>query len=336
MPPEMDDSTPALGNAANAPDPAAEFNAALNEAIDGIDAPGKPAADDFDLGSPQGADEPGEQAPADAAALGEPASGNQPQAGEQSQDVWATAPQPLREAFEALKRDSDLRVRSMAGRHSHLERELQALRQQQQSNQQQPGTQPQDGREPSAGQGTASTGLDHDTIKQLREDYPEVAGPLIDLIAAQQTKLDQLSAPVQQFQQQQATAYANAQEQLLTSQVPDWQHAVRDDRFLGWLDTQPTALREAFQRNVENIVDGADAALVVSKFKADVGFAAAPTPGRAATPPPQDARRNRQLAGGRDIGGNGPPASNTGPSDQDFDGSLNYWLEKAEREASSR
>jgi hypothetical protein len=337
MPPISDDSNTALGNAADAPSPTAEFDAALNEAIAKEVSP-DPSADDLGGDHTPGEDaaEPGDKAPAvDAAALGDTASATA-QAGEAPQDIWANAPQQLRDAYEAEKRNADLRIRSMAGRHSSLERQLQQERQQRAQGQQPQGQvqdDPAQGRE-TGGAYVPATSLEADTIKQLREDYPEVAGPLIDLIAAQQARLDQMAQPVQQMQQQQATAFVTEQEKLLTDQVPDWQDAVMDDRFAGWLQSEPTSVQDAMQRNFSQIVDGADAALVVSRFKAAVGFAAPSSAAPAAQP--QDDRRARQLAAGRDSAASPPPASNVGPSDQDFDGSLNYWLDKAEKQAASR
>lgn len=318
--------------AANAPTEDQDFDAAMAAAISDLD--GTPA-DDAAAGEGQddqqqsAADTP---APApDAAADTPSADSNASPQGSATDDIWATAPAELRDAFEKQQRDWDLRLRSANGRVSAFQRQLaqfqqgqtQQPAQQQETNQQQ---------EPQA-QASAKSVIDltDPKFQQMREDFPEVAGPLLDIVESLASRLDQVGKTAGAFEQQQTKQFLDAQEQTLTQAHPDWQAAATDDRFAGWLQTQPTAIQEAFQRNHSSIVDGQDAALVIGMFKQAVGFSAQQQQQTPASAPSQDPRRQRQLASGRDAGRTGPAAA-SGIADNDFESHMDAAIAKLERQ----
>lgn len=303
-----------------------EFDAAFDEAA-GVTDDGA-AASFADTGqTEQRAAEP--PAPADAGATPPPAAAQAPAQANSEDDPWSKADPALRQLFEDFKRDSELRLQGAKGRASGQERELQQLRQELAALKAGNGNAQHSGQAAANDEGGQdATPLSDESLQRLREDYPEVAGPLLDVIGDLKAQIGQLQAPVGALQQQQQAAALTAQEQILASQHPDWTTVIASDRdrFFGWLQEQPTSIKEAFARNESAIVDGADAALVIGKFKSDLGFAAPAQQQQAPTNPVQD-RRQRQIAAGRDAGRNGPPAA-TGIPD-DFDAAFDAFAAKA-------
>lgn len=335
MPPEtVQNNDQSDAAAKNAPTEEQDFDAALEAAISAQD--GTPAHDAaVDEGreeQQQSADEspaPAHEAAADAPGADSEAS---PQ-GSANDDIWANAPAELREAFEKQQRDWDLRLRSANGRVSAFQRQLAQI---QQTPTQQPAQQQQEPapQRETQQQGPASSGIDLNDPKfqQLREDFPDVAGPLLDVIADLASQLGGVRQTAGVFEQQQTNAFLAAQEQSLAQAHPDWQAAATDDRFAGWLQTQPTAIQEAFQRNHDAIVNGQDAALVIGMFKQQVGFSSQPQQQQTPAPAPsQDPRRQRQLASGRDAGRTSPPAA-SGIAENDFESHLDAAIAKLERQ----
>lgn len=321
--------------AADAPAFDEEFDAALAAISAGDEAPANAAASTAEEAGNEGAAD--NRAPANAAATEAPSAASAP-AGDapEPQDIWSNAPPELRAAADQLRRDYELRLETEKGRRAGLDRELARLRQQ--NPQPQPAAQPEgqhrgndgnNGQQPQQQQQPATS----DIVEKLREEYPELAAPILDLIEKQQATVEELKAITAPVQQEREKAEEARQLALLESQVSDWADAVRDDRFIGWLGQQPQSLQTAFNRNADKWVDGADAALVIGKFKQDVGFGTkAPLP----VPPAQDERRQRQLANGRDAGSNSPSVSSSGPSDDDFEGWVDRFAKKGDQRASQR
>lgn len=332
---EKQDNAPQSDGAANAPPLDQDFDAAMAELDTGDDAPASAAADiPSDVPLHDAADTP---APASAAAPDAPAAADNAPAGE-PQDIWKDADPRLKEAYEASMRDAQYRVDALKGRQSAQDRELQELRRLRQAGQGgQQQEQPQRQEQPASTAGKSPTGLTARQLEALREDYPDLAAPLLDVIEQQNAKLQHLERGVSGYTQERALQAEQAQQAILEQSHPDWSTAVTDDRFEGWLGSQSTAIREAFARNADGWVDGRDAALVVGQFKADVGL------GRQASPAPAPAgnqgqgdRRQRQLANGRDAGAGGPSVSSSGPDDQDFDGWVDVLGAKATNRQTSR
>lgn len=313
--------------AAPAPSPEQDFDAAVAEftretsdpADAAADLPAEPApsADAEPAPSPDAAEPPaaGDQAP--------------PAGSSQDDNIWKDANPRLREAHEKALRDANLRLEGVRGRQSASDREVKRLKDRlaeleaggagsQQASQEQ--------RQP--GSDTPSGLPDKDALAKLREDFPEVAGPMLALIEAQAAEINQLKAPVGALQQDRVQAAISAQETFLTEKHPDWLDVARDERFAGWIQSQPRAVQEAMQRNFDAIVDGKEAALVIGLYKAEMGIGTPSTPPQPSPQPaPQDNRRQRQIAAGRDAGRTGPSVT-TGIPD-DFDAAVDAYLAKA-------
>jgi hypothetical protein len=302
----------------NAPETDDEFDAAMAEATADEGAPAPAAAgyqsDDLD----DGTGEP--PAPADAAAaFATPAAGNAPSGDPSNSDIWANAPAAYRQAYEQAQRDAELRLKSVQGRQSAADRELQRLRAELEETRR--GVQTNAG----GSQGEQQQGQQpqsEDAFKQLVEDYPEIAGPLVEQLNAVRAELESLKPAVGNFQQQQETAFYVQQQELLTQQQPDWQTVLADDRFGGWLQEQPLPVQQAFERNSERIADGREAAWLVGQFKTALGIGQG-------QPSQQASRRAKQLASGRDFGGgSGAPVAEGIPDD--FDAAMNAFAEQAD------
>ncbi len=315
----QDDGQP--GAAAHAPDPGQDFDAAVDEFLAPPSDPAHAAAD-ADAGTEDGAaDAP---APAPAAATPPAAGDDTPPAGSSTDDIWNSVAPEVRTAHENALRDAQLRLEGIKGRQSASDREVQRLREEiaQLKAGQGNGTPApsQDAAPTTAPSGKVSA----DALRQLREDYPDVAGPLVDLIEDLSAKVGTLEQPVGDFQQQQAIALANAQHAALDAKFPGYHATITGDleRFQGWLSQQPRVLQDAQARNASMIVDAEEAALVVGKYYADLGIGASSAPAPAPAPKPDD-RRQRQIAHGRDTGRTGPTVT-TGIPD-DLDAAIDYW-----------
>lgn len=326
-------NAPQSDAAAPAPSTEQDFDAAFAELTADPETPADAAvSQEPEIPAPAAAEEP---APAPAAAHSPSADGPSSPQGQATDDIWANAPAELREAHERQMRDADLRVRSANGRVSALNRQLQNYRQQGEQTGTEPQTQQRETQTqvPSAQPGQID--LNAEQYQRLREEFPEVAGPLLDLIAMQNGQIQRFAQTAGAFEQQQVSAVISEQERLLTEQHPDWNEVTQDDRFGGWLETQPTSIKQALQRNFDAIVDGADAALVIGKFKQDMGIGAAPPPPPNPQPTPsQDDRRQRQIAGGRDPGRTPPPVQ-TGIPDE-FDAATDAFMARRERQQQQR
>lgn len=301
-----------------------DFDAAFNEIADGTPPPVSNDAEDGDAALP-----------ADEAASEEAnVAGDQPPAGaEPSDDIWASAPPEIREAREKEMRDYNFRLQSQQGRVSALHRKTQQLEQQlSQGGGGQPAAQPGGGAEPAA----AEDGAD-DPLKQLVEDYPDIGTPLAAMFTDLKAQLAEARQQVAPLAQSQAEAVRTAQYGILSARHPDWQTLSTDERWGGWITTQPRAVQEAFARN-QDVSDGEEAAWVLDLFKRDVGITpAAPTPSPTPTPTPSpaDQRRQRQLDAARDGGGNGG-ATVTNDLPDDFDAEFDRISAQKQQRRSSR
>lgn len=265
-------------------------------ATDGDD-DGKPDDKDPAEPAPDAAPAPG---PADAAPSGP--------AAEADEIDWSAVPPAVRTAYEKIQHEA----KSLRGRVSAADRTLHQLR-----------TRPA----PQAPQGTdkapAKPALTEEQIAQLRDDYPDVAGPILDM-------MESLRADVagvrQQDEETREAAILAANVADLGEVMPDWQQWGSDQRFETWITTQPRHIQEAAGRNSQHIVDVGEAHDVLSRFKA-AHSAAAPAP----TPNP---RRDRQLRAGGDATTRQPATVTDVPDD--FDAAFKAHAKKIEAKGPTR
>lgn len=252
-------------------------------------------------------DQPGNQAPA------------APEGPASQDDIWSNAPEHLRKAYEELRRDSEHRLNSVKGRLSAADRQLNALRNSQPG---QPAQQEQPSDTP-----TADDQQGDDGFKAFEEEYPEVAGPVKGIVSKLTAEIDRLKGTVETVEGERTTAILAANTEALTQAHPDWFEIAKDDRFMGWLDSQPLAIKQAAQRNWDNVVDPADASLVFDRWKQTMG---GQPPAKDTTAADAAEKRARQLAAGRDARTKAP--STTSEEPDDFDTAFDTAARKADGE----
>ena len=296
-----------------------DFDAAFDQIASGnAEAPANEAGADADTDPVDGAED-GSPPPADEAAGTEAnVAGTEPPASaEPSDDIWAKAPPEIREARERELRDYNFRLSSANGRVSALHRKLNEL--------QTPAGQSQGGGAspaPAAESGADPSGDAPDPLAKLVEEYPDIGGPISEMITGLKDQISQLSQPVASMAEAQQVTEKARQYGILADRHPDWQQLAQDDRWGGWIETQPRAVQEAFLRN-QDVSDGQEAAWVLDLFKQEMRIApATPAPSSAPTPnaapKPADQRRQKQLDAGRDGGsGGGPTVTSDMPDDFD-------------------
>lgn len=313
---------------ANAPAPtpgdSEGFDAAFQEAADLYDGkPPAPAAVPEQDEAPAGTEDAPSPAPAADPQDAADDNGSPPADTPTIDDIWKNAPPELRAAREKELRDAELRYRSSQGRVSALDRELARLRSQ---NQSQPGQQQerQAEEQPSANS-KAEPSAKEKKLAELREEYPDLAEPILDDMAEMRAELAELKKGYGAIEQERVSAAVQGQQDMLIAKHPDYLTVAADERFGGWLQSAPLAIQQAFLRNSEKIVDAEDAALVIGMFKNEMGIGATgqqASPQPSAQQPAPSQRRQRQLNSGRDAGGNGPAAAAGVPND--FEAAFNH------------
>ena len=255
----------------------------------------------------------------------EPDGGSQPPEGEQAPDPWANAPPELiaeRDRLQKERDEAEHRAKSDASRVAALSRKLQQL------SMAPPSATPAPSAEPTE----AQKALD-DKIKKLREDYGDIADPLVELIEAQKAELDSVRTTLHGLNAAQQAQVIAQEEQALEARHPDWRNIAQSPDFSSWLQIQP----ENIQR-LANSWDARETSVVLTLFKAENVEAGgqrqeaseppAPTPkANAAT----DARRSQQLEGGRDVRSKPAPVASGPP--EDFEAAFQYYAEKKRLEA---
>jgi hypothetical protein len=182
-------------------------------------------------------------------------------------DIWANAPPELRTAFEAERARSEQAVRSQTGRaqaearrNAELQAELAALRKEA------PEPKPED----------TAPAITEETKQQLRDEFPDVAAPLLDVIGQLEKQVANLaSSNASREERQQAADELEtqrvfaAEEQRLTETHGDWSDVVKQPGFSEWIKGQPRMIKEALARNASQIVDADEAIDIIGRYKVE-------------------------------------------------------------------
>lgn len=287
-----------------------------------LDEPGGNGPDEKDLAPAEEddkSDAAAEESSEDEATPGDakPEGGSQPPEGEKAPDLWANAPEELKAEFLKVQQERDEakhKASSDANRVAALTRKLQTL-------QTAPASAPAPA-EPSE----AQVALDA-KVKQLREDYGEIAEPLIEMIEAQKQELSTVRTVLTGLSQERQAQVIAQETQALEERHPDWRDIAASTDFEGWLQVQP----ENIQR-LATSWDARETSVVLTLFKAE----RAETTGQKAEAPETEekpkpnaatgARRSQQLDGGRDVGSRPAPAASDAP--EDFDAAFEHFSKK--------
>lgn len=209
------------------------------------------------------AEQPADKTPAEQEQPAAEAAGTQ--GNDDADDIWGSATEEQRAAFEAAQAKIDKldqSGRSARGRISSLQRELNSLI----ATQSAP---PAD--ETAAGDDEGASAADilqSETWKSLANEYPEVAGPLEAVLGKLSSAVESQGNALAAIGNQGKLDALDEQTALLEEQHPDWEDVVAEDGFAEWVFQQPQHIQDAATRNADGIVDAAQAADVVSRFKA--------------------------------------------------------------------
>lgn len=219
------------------------------------------------------------------ASAAEQASGEQ-----DSDDLWANADPRQKAAFEAAEAarvQAEQQARSHGGRAGQLAKELKELKAAL-AEQRNAGNATEKGEESSD---------EEERFQQLREEYPELAAPIIDRMVKMETQLRELSGDKAAKAEADSNADLDAllaeQPKLLTDAHPDWSQTVLSPEFVAWRDdpnTPPVVKRIILEDNAQQIVNAADCAFVLDLFKL--------VKGEADPTKELDRQRERQLQAG--------------------------------------
>lgn len=271
-------------------------------------------------------DEPAPPAPAasddDGTSGSSTEGGDKPPEAVASDDPWKDVPPETRALIAAIEKERDEarhKAQSDANRVAALSRKIQSL------TASAPAAPVKKDAEPSE----AQKALDA-KVKQLREDYPEVAEPVLELLAAQRDELKSVTSKLETVEGDRQQQFIQQQEALLTEAHPDWRQAVATTEFATWMEAQPAGIQKLAES-----YDARETSTVLTLYKTEMGVAAkaaapAPTPEQTAT----EARRREQLNGGVAVKSRPAPVT-SGPPD-DFEGAAAYYQAKKDREMAAQ
>ena len=312
--------------AAKSPDDDASADESAGDEESDEDAAAKAAADDGSDESDSTGDEASSDDRKDAKAAKDQGNG----AAKTGEDLWANASPEHRAAYEALQ----AQLQNDRKRISGLTRKINEL----------------NARKPAADKAASDEGKqkrdgfrESAKWKDFEKEFPEISGPIGELIAAQKAELEELRSVTTSLHQERTEDAIAEQATLLEEQHPDWQTVAAEPEFGEWLSGQPRHIREAAIRNAEAIVDAAEAADVVGRFKAfrsEQGTSAQQESqagreaGEGKTGTALSGKRRRQLDASASFRSRGPGvASTTPPDDADEETWWKHWAAVEKREA---
>jgi hypothetical protein len=122
----------------------------------------------------------------------------------------------------------------------------------------------------------AEKDVDLEKLKQVREEYPDLAAPILDAMERTQAQVAETNAEIEQLRQvRDQEVQAQAQEQhmaLIREAHPDLDDIVQSGDWADWLEVQNDEMQRYAERgNVPEVV------YLLNKFKSDIGFRQ-PTP----------------------------------------------------------
>jgi len=272
----------------------------------------EPGDDGPELGRPAPADaatddEPPEETPPGDA---EPDGGGQPPEGQEAPDLWANASPELIAERDRIQKERDEalhKASSDANRVAALSRKLQAY--------QTPAS------APAPAEATEAQKALDGKIAQLREDYGDIADPLIELIEAQKAELTNVRTVLTGLNEDRQAQVIAQEQQALEARHPDWREVAQNPAFSSWLEIQP--------QNIQALASSWDAretSVALTLFKAENVEASGQQPQKGKKASAATARRSQQLDGGRDVGSRPAPAASDAP--EDFDAAFDFYTQR--------
>lgn len=180
-------------------------------------------------------------------------------------DIWADAPEDLRAAFAAERQRADQAEHARRSAEGRLNTAMHRLSRVTGTQQQRPRA----GSQPTPTDSDGAT----DALAALREDYPEIAGPVAAVIEGLQAEVRTLREQTDTLGEERSLAAAEAAETELREVHPDFEAVTGTDDFETWLQSQSRVVQAVALENAEAIVSADDAAFVLDKYKAERGIA---------------------------------------------------------------
>ncbi len=250
-----DQDTPAIAAGEAAPDPAEAMWQEATAAERDKKTPDEPAAT-----------EAADEAAPDAPEAPEPAA---------EEDIWATAPEPLRTAYKALEEQYDKRNKQVSGQTRKIKELSRTIRQR------------------DAAPPPDRTRIDA-ALAEV-EDYPDLAGAMRKIAEPIYEHFEQAGAANEAARVEDLVEQAN----LLEDDHPGWFDLVTNTKkaeFAAFVadDDQPAWVAKAYAANEKDVTDAAQAARLITAFKDTLGTPPAADPPATRT---SDIKRDRQLSG---------------------------------------
>lgn len=159
-----------------------------------------------------------------------------------------------------------------------------------------------------------------DRLAKLRDEYPEVAEPVLAELDELRQKVDGIASGVSAIHAGSRESFLIQQQDQLTQQHPDWLELVHKPDFKPWLERQPRHVREAMQRNSEFIEDAEEAGDVVGRFEAYLEQQSGQANGQTQMAPatqPMSQKRRLQREGATTLSSRSPAVASGIPEDGD-------------------
>ena len=185
-------------------------------------------------------------------------------------DIWAGASPEQRAAFEAAQTGNTSlqhQLDSDIGRTKTFRRQLADVTGQLDRVAAKPPTEKDDGKPADSVVEDAKP----DNWDALSTEYPEIAGPVGERLAAieaEQNKQAKKDKDLQDDASADHTRTVETQTHLLEVQHSDWLDVANTHEFGVWIDDQPRATRDIATRNAKEIVDAKGAGDLIARYKA--------------------------------------------------------------------
>lgn len=222
-------------------------------------------------------------------------------------DIWANAPEPLRAAFEATRKQLETEKADALAAKTRAEGTVSGL--QKKINDLSKGTAKA---APDAGkEGAVASIFDTPEMKKFAEEYPEVFAPMKAAHDAQLREVEGLKEKVGALSQKEQVREVGDHTAYVEDKHPDFDAIRASGDFKKWYAESPPHTRAAIERNADEVVDGPQVAALLKQFKAETGWKPPQSKDNAASKDkpinsPASDRRKQQLESASSPAGRSP------------------------------
>lgn len=177
-------------------------------------------------------------------------------------------------------------------------------------------------------EGKKASSLDSDDWKSLKEDYPEIAGPVEAAIQSMAQKLDDANAKVSVLEGNTEVQQIQKNITILEETHPDWVAVAQDPKFIEFVNNQPEPVRKVFAENSEDIKKPNEVSWLLSLFKREAGYETNQDEGD--TAPKSNPLNKLQVRRANQMKSAGNPTAKSGKAPpksapDDFDDAFDYY-----------